>query len=340
MKQKHFLLLGMAALLVLAICSVLFIMISQGEAITEEAGIMHKSDTINVDTGYVPYVETQTVNPNSESSTSDSDTNEEVAEDIIVDGVNYFDASMHTDFGILKSWGLASSLNMIYEQADYIVIGSFGELESSFNMARSRYNSLEEDPYNYHRGLVYTFNVQAVLKGTIESDTIRIGLPYLLRFTGEISNHIFNAQGETVRPATEIDPWTIYMRNEFFIEPNPNELVMLFLAYVYEFGNFRFATEPSRIVLEKDGTVGLMSNILLSAEERVEIAVSHGMSESGRPVTMTSSSFYRDEMPEIMAASLAGITGMSISDLIYTIRDYNPAASFDAEAVLALLDLS
>ena len=247
---------------------------------------------------------------NVDTSTMDTD-----LEEIYADGINYFDASLNTDFGLSADMPMAGSLRAMYDAVNYVVIGSFGAFESAINGARNWRNPLEEDPNNYFRTLIYSFNIQSVLKGDIGSDTIRVSVPHLRRHNGEINNAIFNVHGEIVRAATEFDPWEIYTVWSTYIEPNPDETVVLFLDYSGLFGLYRFGVEPYMIILEEDGTARLRSNFVIPLEERESIAVTHGESESGRPITFTHGSLLTVLIPDT-------ITGMTHEELVEEIESF------------------
>jgi len=247
---------------------------------------------------------------NVDTSTMDTDLGE-----IDADGINYFDASLNTDFGVSADLPMAGSLRAMYDAVNYIVIGSFGVLEETVNSARNWRNPLEEDPDSYHRALIYNFQVQSVLKGSIGNDTIRVAVPHFRRHSGEINNAIFNVYGEIVRAATEFDPWEIDIMFSNYIEPNPDELVMLFLDYVNIFDSYRLGIEPHRIILEEDGTVRLRSNFTTPLEEREAIAVNHGESDSGRPITFRHGSLLTVLIPDT-------ITGMTHEELVEEIESF------------------
>ena len=309
--RKNKVLVVALAVFALALCSALIIIGIQGADRGAE-GEMYVDDMSAYEAGQMMFEENHTNNPGSDISDAD--------EEIYVDGIRYFYASNRTNFGISMDTPLAFNLRGMFDAVEYIVIGSFGAFESSFNGARNWPNQLEEDPNNYHRTFIYSFNIQTVLKGTIDSDTIGIAVPYLQRLRGEIRNDIFNAEGERVLAATEFDPWEIYSIWDSYIEPIPGEMVMLFLNYSGLFGLYRFGIQPYMIVLEEDRTVSLKSNFILPLEEREVMAVTHGESESGQPITFTRRSLLSTVIPDT-------ISGMTIDALISTIEsfeDVNP----------------
>jgi uncharacterized repeat protein (TIGR02543 family) len=250
-----------------------------------------------------------------ERNVEDQTTGTDYGEEIYVDGINYFDASLNTEFAVNTDAPLAGSLRRMYDVVGYVVIGTFGELEETVNMARNPRNRLEEDSRFYMRGLVYNFHIHSVLKGGIDSDAIRVTIPHFRRYAGEINNAVFNVDGEIVREATEFDPWEIDIMFSNYIEPNPDELVMLFLDYISDLDRYRLGIEPHRIILENDGTVRLRSNFIVPLDEREPIAVFHGESESGRVITARHGSLLNVLIPDT-------ITGMTIEELVEEIESF------------------
>jgi len=258
-----------------------------------------------------------------------SDNNE-----IFADGVTYFDASTVTDFGSRSDYPIASDMQMMYEQAEYIVVGSFGEFKHSYNMARDQSNPIEEDEGRYFEGHVYGFNIESVLKGTIEMDSIYISIPYLNVVKGEIRNDIIDIEGVIVQPATETDPYEIDTIWEFYMEPIQGEVVILFLSYNELFDHYFAAIEPYMIVIGEDGSALLKSNLLLPQETREEMAVFEATSNSGRQISFTNTSLLGERIVDT-------ISGSTLDEILFelggfgTIGDEAPAET-NMEAMVEL----
>ena len=287
--------------LAVVVCATFFLIGTQAN--TSDGGKIYSNDVSYVDGSQIVDLEDSADNHHQSEE-------KDVDEEIVADGINYFDASLNTSFGMSGDLPMTSHLDGMYDFADYIVIGRFGGFEEAVNMARNWWNPLEDDPYNYSRGHVYSFHVHSVQKGFIESDTISIVLQYLRRVSGEIRNDIIDAQGQIVRPATEIDPWEIYARSGLYMEPVPGETVMLFLNYSSLTEQFFPALEPYMIVLEDDGTMRVKSNLFLPREERERLAFTHGTSQSGRPITFT----WRTVLTEGIRDTISGKDTVEIID--------------------------
>ena len=287
--------------LAVVVCATFFLIGTQAN--TSDGSKIYSNDVSYVDGSQIVDLEDGAENHHQSEE-------KDVDEEIVVDGINYFDISLNTSFGMSGDFPMASHLDIMHDLADYVVIGRFGEFEEAVNTARNWRNHLEEDPNNYHLGRIYSFHVHEVLKGQTYSDTISIVLQYLRRFSGEIRNDIIDAQGQIVRPATEIDPWEIYARSGLYMEPIPEDTVMLFLSYSSLDEQFFPALEPYVIVLEDDGTMRVRSNLFLPREEREKLAVTHGTSQSGRPITFT----WRTVLTEGIRDTISGKDTVEIID--------------------------
>ena len=130
-------------------------------------------------------------------------------------------------------------LEYMYYSSSHIIIGNYSGYESSWNSIRNPANPLEEMEEEYLEAQIYDFYVRTAIKGELESDTIRITIPYRWRFTHN-NNEIFAD-----------DP--------YFIEPDPKETVMLFLNYNELFDLYAAACVPSTIMIDEDEITHLKS---------------------------------------------------------------------------------
>lgn len=72
------------------------------------------------------------------------------------------------------------ALANMYSQTDFIVLGYFGDYESSWNAIRNPENLLMEAEDIYQEAYIYTFHVEKVLKGELNKTDIRFCLPFTM----------------------------------------------------------------------------------------------------------------------------------------------------------------
>lgn len=179
--------------------------------------------------------------------------------------------AIHSDYPV------AVSLEEMTEQAELVVLGWYTNFDSKWNMARNPQNISEEDPDNYVEGWLYDFEINDVLKGTVESSSILVNHRYSQQVTNKGSNAVIDGEGRIVQAATEENPRTFTVHEPMFIEPELNCEYMLFLLKDNHFGNYYAAVEPFSIKID-NGIPALQSNLINNTEpfrEEVEAGDHH-----------------------------------------------------------------
>lgn len=208
-----------------------------------------------------------------------------------------------------SDYPMSGDLQVMRDHADSIVIGQFGEFINAWNMARDLEDSSKESSEHYVEGHIYSFQVEQVVKGECSEETIYINIPYKERIRGEISNVITDERGNLLKEATKIDPYEFEVIREFYMEPDPEERVMLFLLYDAEFDRYFAAIEPYMIVLDENDTAELRSNMLLPEEEKEELAFQEAKTEKGKTIIYQHDNLLHYKLPDT-------VTGMSLQQLL------------------------
>ena len=162
------------------------------------------------------------------------------------------------------------------DRAEYVVVGRFTAHTGSMNGAFVSMDPLIESPYNYVHTRLYNFQIDGVLKGNIDSDNITVGVHYFVQYRREHSNRVFDFElGKVVHEATEFDSVVVNVIDEYFLEPQIGQTVVLFLRYVEALGNFSIATNPMGIALLPDGTLAVrcprIDNMFRDPNEHIQI---------------------------------------------------------------------
>lgn len=133
-----------------------------------------------------------------------------------------------------------STLEGMTDAADFIVVGSYTEFLTTWNMDRLPEDPSQEDPNSYSEGRKYNFRVDEVIKGENVPENITI-------------NKGYSVQGE-------YDSIPFQMPSQYFVEPKIGETYMLFLSYDSVGNLFYLMGEPGEIE-NVDGNAQLASNL-------------------------------------------------------------------------------
>ena len=187
------------------------------------------------------------------------------------------------------------SLERMFGEADYVVVGRFTAFTNSVNGSRNPANPLQESQLFYNHVRLYNFQIENVLKGNINRDNITIGLTYFRQRTSQISNEVRDSEsGAVIHEATEFDTFTINMIDPYFLEPQIGQTVVLFLNHEELFDSYTALFTPHEITINQDGSLSLRcprtNNEYLPPEESMHIVHSdagleirfrnHGVSHS------------------------------------------------------------
>jgi hypothetical protein len=232
------------------------------------------------------------------------------------------------------------SLDKMIDDAPFVVVGHFTELIESINGDRDPNNPLLESPYSYSNARLYNFQVTNVLKRDISKDNITVGLHYFRELSGEIDNAVYDSEsGELIHEATEIDPYTIRWMNSYFLEPQLNQTVILFLRYSARSDRYPAAFASHTIAVRQDGSLTLrcpqVNNEYLTPEDPMHVF----HSENGHEIHYFSRSNVIDDFLEGMTVE-GLLTEMDINDVgvhnkIMTAAAASPAPVFPQAVTLS-----
>ncbi|MCL1815979.1 MAG: hypothetical protein FWG43_00055 [Clostridiales bacterium] len=210
-----------------------------------------------------------------------------------------------------SDYPIANSLDSMYHQASYVVIGNYGDFESSWNSLRNPVNPIDEVKDDYFECHIYDFYLLDVVKGVINANKIRISLPYCLHnkanfnFSKTKTNETFYSEADVEMFKYDI-PWRFYM------EPSPKETVILFLHYNELFDIYYAAVEPYTVVIDDSGIVQLKSNLLLPLQTREKMASVVFSNGNGNTLTYV--------QPELMDYFSDNISGKSIDEVFLAFK--------------------
>lgn len=203
----------------------------------------------------------------------------------------------------------SGNAQVMYDLSDCVVIGHYGDFLYDYNMSRNPSDPSQESTEDYAGGRMYTFHVEQVLKGEIEQESISVSLAYQERYRGEITNVVTDERGNVIKEPTKRDPYEIYAIRDTYMEPDPEERLMLFLCYEPFMDSYFAANEPFTIVIGEDEALQLKSNLLLPQEEREALATQSFQSKKGRTILYQSNSLLYDSLTD-------EISGRSLSELL------------------------
>ncbi|MFC7440529.1 hypothetical protein [Laceyella putida] len=190
------------------------------------------------------------------------------------------------------SLNVAFHLEEMKDKSNAIVVGKYVKLDRTINSARDPQNPSSESTVVYHKGELYQFKVNQVVKGTIdEGDTILVNIPK----TKELENLDLNGK------LTVTDP--------NYIKPIIGKSYMLFLKSIEGTDFYGIPFFPYSLEINSDQTVTLakpqssllqqISSIHLEGDSKPEDVVVelHNFAES-----------YADK-----------ITGLNVSEVLDTL---------------------
>lgn len=160
-----------------------------------------------------------------------------------------------------KDYPSTSNLNDMINEADVIVIGQYTGLDSKWNMARNPNNPSEEDTENYVEGHLFNFNISETVKGTTDSEEIKVNHRYAETVELEVSDQVVSPKGIITKEATNVEIKDIVNQDPLYIEPRNGEKYMLFLKENKEIGNYFGAIEPFSIIIDENNKAELQTNI-------------------------------------------------------------------------------
>jgi len=184
---------------------------------------------------------------------------------LIIIAVTGIRSAPETTMYLGYDYPVAAELSEMIQASEVIVVGRYGELASTWNMARNPNNMKEEDPDNYTEGRLYRFTVKDVLKGELENLEILVNHRYAERHTFIESNAEVNQAGEITKQATKSEKVSFAVQDPLYIEPEIDDTYILFLKRDSVFENYYGAIEPFSIQVLADHSVRLQSNLINNA---------------------------------------------------------------------------
>lgn len=155
---------------------------------------------------------------------------------------------------INNDYEVAKNLEQLKEVSDIIVKGKYVEFIDTWNMSRDPIDIQKEDSEYYIEGKNYSFQIEEVLKGNPESDSIIVSIESATK------NSIDLRENDNDQP----DIHYYMYNNPRFIEPDIGADYILFLDYNNSIENFDYyyrAIEPFAIKIENNETI-LQSNLI------------------------------------------------------------------------------
>ena len=159
---------------------------------------------------------------------------------------------MNVNYSVLT----ARSLSDMIHFAEIIVIGRYIGFDSTWNMARSPHNVLEEDPNRRVEGRIYRFAIEEILRGNPSSTEILIAHSY------SKTRDIVTQRGVITHGETKNNEFTITTRDPLFIEPELNATYILFLGASRNFEHYLPAIYPYSIKFAQDNIAELQSTLV------------------------------------------------------------------------------
>ena len=178
-----------------------------------------------------------------------------------------------------SDYHMESDLQGMYDKAAFVVIGQFGEFQSSWNMARDLNDSTQESTERRRDGHIYEFNVEQIIKNETDDlrQSIEINLPYSETKTGILPPEQTGGKKES--------SYSLEIPEDFYMQPKQNTRYMLFLSYTGQAFDLYYPTaEPYRIRIGEGDILSLESNLLLSDAEKEARSLHQGKAEGGEEI--------------------------------------------------------
>lgn len=193
--------------------------------------------------------------------------NKSVDNDTLAESINYdndtadneieYPDTPYIAFAPAYDYPMADSVTSMTEQSTYVVIATCTGFVETWNMMRNPNDPTQESDDLYAEGHIYSFSVEEVLKGTVETETILVNQEYYETRSYFEDDREYNEEGEVIKEATWRVEHKLDCYNDKYIEPEIGTRYILFLDKGI---NYYGACEPFLIKLDGD-SVELCSNI-------------------------------------------------------------------------------
>lgn len=153
---------------------------------------------------------------------------------------------MHVDLSF------ASNLKAMIDRAPLIVLGEYQEIDRVENGARNPKNPSLPAKNTYHEVEVYNFDVKKVLKGNLNQENIKIGIPHKIQL-----------------PLNERKK--IEINHPLYIKPQKGKKVILFLNHSDPYTNYyTFPFTPNSIQLDHNNVARLLIPPLGNQQQEIQ----------------------------------------------------------------------
>lgn len=131
---------------------------------------------------------------------------------------------------ISHDFALTSDLSEMFEQSDVIVLGTYKNFDSSWNMARNSYDLNKEAKDHYIEGKLYNFSVDEVLAGDLQTNEIRINHRYseIIDYEETSGDEIVSPKGILIKEPSKVTIHKLENKDPSFIEPEYNKQYIVF----------------------------------------------------------------------------------------------------------------
>lgn len=161
---------------------------------------------------------------------------------------------------------LANDLSNMVEQSDVIVLGSYKNFDSSWNMARDPHDLNKEATDHYIEGKLYNFLVDEVLTGDLKIKEIRVNHRYseTINYEETSGDEIISPEGILIKEPSNITIHKLENKDPSFIEPEYNKQYIVFLKKSFNADNniYLRAIEPYLISIDSNEIASLKSNLI------------------------------------------------------------------------------
>lgn len=161
---------------------------------------------------------------------------------------------------------VASNFSDMVEQSEIVVLGTYNNFDSSWNMARDPNDLYKEATDHYIEGKLYNFTVDEVLAGDLQTNEIRINHRYseIINYEETSGDEIISPEGILIKEPSEVTLHKLEIIDPSFVEPEYGKQYIVFLKKSFDTDNniYLRAIEPYLISIDDNDVATLNSNLL------------------------------------------------------------------------------
>lgn len=161
---------------------------------------------------------------------------------------------------------LTSELTNMVEQSDVIVLGTYKNFDSSWNMARDPDDLNKEATDHYIEGKLYNFTVDEVLAGDLQTKEIRVNHRYseTIKYEETSGDEVISPEGILLKEPSKVTIHKLENKDPSFIEPEYNKQYIVFLKKSFNADDniYLRAIEPYLISVDANEIASLESNLI------------------------------------------------------------------------------